>query len=156
MLLDFEVSSTSDSEELASRENNEEEWSFDQLDANASLSRGRTMPKSRNQLNIKRYLPLPMPHKIRPLGLPQSKRALRSSNPSRLSMAKRFYKNLDFLINLAREIRDLSPDKEASSILDKWVGVLKKGSLFLTIRELGHMGLSQRALQTFCWAQKCP
>ena len=71
-------------------------------------------------------------------------------------MAKRFYKNPDFVINLAREIRDLSPDKEASSVLDKWVGVLKKGSLFLTIRELGHMGLSQRALQTFCWAQKCP
>ena len=59
MLLDSEVSSTSDSEELASRENNEEEWSFDQLDANASLFRGRTTPKSRNQLNKKRYLPLP-------------------------------------------------------------------------------------------------
>ena len=83
-----------------------------------------------------------MPHKIRPLGLPQSKRALRSSNPSRLSMAKRFYKNHDFLINLPREIRDLSLHKEASSVLDKWVGVLKKGLLFLTIRELGHMGLS--------------
>ena len=141
--MDSEVSSTSGyEEELDSRENNEEEWSSDQLDAIVSLFIGRTTPKSRNQLNKKRYLPLPMPHKIRPLGLPQSKRALRSSNPSRLSMAKRFYKNPDFLINLAREIRDLSPDKEASSVLDKWVGVLKKGSLFLTIRELGHMGLS--------------
>lgn len=155
-LLDSEVSSTSDSQELDSRENNEEEWSSDQLDAIASLFRGRTAPKSRNQMNKERYLPLPMPHEIRPLGLPQSKRALRSSNPSRLSMAKRFYKNPDFLINLAREIRDLSPDKEASAVLDKWVGVLKKGSLSLTIRELGHMGLPQRALQTFCWAQKCP
>lgn len=155
--LDSEFSDTSESdEELDSRENNEEEWSPDQLDAIASLFRGRTPPKSRSQMNKERYLPLPMPHKIRPLGLPQSKRALRSSNPSGLSMAKRFYKNPDFLINLAREIRDLSPDKEASSVLDKWVGVLKKGSLSLTIRELGHMGLPQRALQTFCWAQKRP
>ena len=26
----------------------------------------------------------------------------------------------------------------------------------MTIRELGHMGLPRRALQTFCWAQKQP
>lgn len=155
--LDSEFSDTSDyDEESESRVNNEEEWSPDQLDAIASLFRGRTPPKSKNQMNKERYLPLPMPHKIRPLGLPQSKRVLRSSNPSGLSMSKRLYKNPDFLIKLAREIRDLSPDKEASSVLDKWVGVLKKGSLSLTIRELGHMGLPQRALQTFCWAQKYP
>lgn len=110
--------------------NNEEEWSPDQLGAIASLFRVRTPPKSKNQMNKERYLPLPMPHKIRPLGLPQSKRALRSSNPSGLSKSKRLYKNPDFfLIKLGREIRDLSPDKEASSVLDKWVGVLKKASL---------------------------
>ncbi|KAL9275998.1 Pentatricopeptide repeat-containing protein, partial [Drosera capensis] len=33
---------------------------------------------------------------------------------------------------------------------------IEKGSLSLTVRELGHMGFPERALQTFSWAQKQP
>ncbi|XP_057813210.2 pentatricopeptide repeat-containing protein At2g01860 [Cryptomeria japonica] len=152
---DSEMSGTSDEEmdyisDGDSIEDIEGEWSADQLDTIASLFRSLTPPKSRSQMK-ERYLPLPMPHKIRPTGVPQSKRAFRSPNP-----LNRVYKNPQFLINLAREIRDLSPEEEVSKVLDKWECVLRKGSLSLTIRELGHMGLPQRALQTFCWAQKCP
>jgi len=57
--LDSEFSDTSDyDEESESRVNNEEEWSPDQLDAIASLFRGKTLPKSKNQMNKERYLPL--------------------------------------------------------------------------------------------------
>lgn len=128
----------------------EEEWSPDQLDAIASLFRGTTPTKSRSQMK-ERCPPLPMPHKTRPSDVPQPKRAFKSPNPF-----KNLCKNPEFLINLARQIRDLPPEEEVSKVLDKWLGALKKGSLSLTIRELGHMGLPQRALQTFCWVQQCP
>jgi len=66
------------------------------------------------------------------------------------------YKNPGVLIAIAKEIRSLSSEEDVSVILNKWARFLRKGSLSLTIRELGHMGLPNRALQIFCWAQKQP
>ncbi|XP_043691496.1 pentatricopeptide repeat-containing protein At2g01860-like [Telopea speciosissima] len=130
-------------------------WSSDEIEAISSLFQGRIAQKP-GSLNRERPLPLSLPYKLRPLGLPTSKKHVRMITPlsSRLSLSKQAYKNPDFLLALAREIRGLPSDKDASEILDKWVQFLRKGSLSLTIRELGHMGLPQRALQTFCWAQK--
>ncbi|KAK6942448.1 hypothetical protein RJ641_027825 [Dillenia turbinata] len=54
------------------------------------------------------------------------------------------------------EIRSLSSEEDVSAVLDNWVQSLRKGSLSLTVRELGRMSLPGRALQTFCWAQKQP
>lgn len=108
-------------------------------------------------MNRERPLPLPLPHKIRPLGLPTTKKHIRTSSPaalSRLALSKQIYKEPLFLLNLAREIRSLPAGGNVSSVLNKWGRFLRKGSLSLTIRELGHMGLPDRALQTFCWAQK--
>ncbi|KAJ8419969.1 hypothetical protein Cgig2_021600 [Carnegiea gigantea] len=53
-----------------------------------------------------------------------------------------------------REIRSLPAGENVSSVLNKCSRFLRKGSLSMTIRELGHMGLPERALQTFCWAQE--
>ncbi|KAJ1391097.1 Tetratricopeptide-like helical domain superfamily [Sesbania bispinosa] len=75
---------------------------------------------------------------------------------SRASMAKKVYKSPSFLVGLAREISRLNPDEDVSIVLGKWVQFLRKGSLSLTIKELGHMGCPERALQTFCWAQNQP
>ncbi|KAJ0086114.1 hypothetical protein Patl1_09381 [Pistacia atlantica] len=75
---------------------------------------------------------------------------------SRASICKQVYKNPNFLISLAREIKALTSNEEVSVVLDKCARFLRKGSLSLTIRELGHMELPERALQTFCWVQKQP
>ncbi|CAJ1958769.1 unnamed protein product [Sphenostylis stenocarpa] len=71
-------------------------------------------------------------------------------------MAKKVYKSPSFLVGLAREISRLGPAEDVSKILGKWVQFSRKGSLSLTIRELGHMGFHERALQTFLWAQNQP
>ncbi|KAI3921968.1 hypothetical protein MKX01_005657 [Papaver californicum] len=135
------------------------EWSTDEINAISSLFQGR-IPQKPGELNRERHLPLPLPHKLRPLGLPTPKRHVRMASPmlssSRASVCKRVYKNPEFLIHLAKEIRSLPLDKNVSEVLSKWVRFLPKGSLSLTIRELGHMGLPDRALQTFCWAQQQP
>ncbi|XP_042487686.1 pentatricopeptide repeat-containing protein At2g01860 [Macadamia integrifolia] len=130
-------------------------WSSDEIEAISSLFQGRIAQKP-GSLYRERPLPLPLRCKLGPLRLPTSKKHVRMISPlsSRLSLSKQAYKNPDFLLGLAREIRRLPSDKDASEILNKWVQFLRKGSLSLTIRELGHMGLPQRALQTFCWAQK--
>ncbi|XP_058098561.1 pentatricopeptide repeat-containing protein At2g01860 isoform X2 [Magnolia sinica] len=134
-------------------------WGPDEIEAISSLFQGRIHQKP-GKLSRERPLPLPMPHKIRPLGLPTLKKHVRSVSPnafsSRSSLSKRVYKNPDFLITLAREIGSLPPDVNASEVLDRWLQFLRKGSLSITVRELGHMGLPERALQTFCWAQKHP
>ncbi|MCI33969.1 pentatricopeptide repeat-containing protein, partial [Trifolium medium] len=75
---------------------------------------------------------------------------------SRAPMDKKLYKNPTFLVGLAREISRLNPDDDVSIILGKWVHLLRKGSLSMTIKELGHMGCPERALQTFGWAQNQP
>ncbi|XP_010266187.1 PREDICTED: pentatricopeptide repeat-containing protein At2g01860 [Nelumbo nucifera] len=134
-------------------------WSPDEIEAISSLFQGR-IPQKPGNLYRERPLPLPLPYKLRPLGLPSSKKHVRTVSPtsisSRFSLCKQVYKNPQFLISVAREIRSLPSEKDASDVLDKWARFLRKGSLSLTIRELGHFGLPERALQTFCWAQKQP
>ncbi|XP_057974440.1 pentatricopeptide repeat-containing protein At2g01860 isoform X2 [Malania oleifera] len=134
-------------------------WESDEIDAISSLFQGR-VPQKPGKLSRVRPLPLSLPHKLRPVGLPTSKRRVRVASSSAFclgaSLSKKLYKNPDFLIGLAREIRSLPEEQDVSKFLNKWVHVLQKGSLSLTIRELGHMGLPERALQTFCWVQKQP
>ncbi|KAL2895181.1 hypothetical protein RDABS01_011090 [Bienertia sinuspersici] len=134
----------------------EDEWEADEIKVISSLFQGR-IPQKPGKLNRERPLPLPLPHKIRPMGLPTMKKHVRTSSPavvSRLSLSKKIYKDPAFLLKLAREIRSLPAEKDVSSVLNKWGRFLRKGSLSLTVRELGHMGLPNRALQTFCWVQK--
>ncbi|KMS99490.1 hypothetical protein BVRB_1g023290 [Beta vulgaris subsp. vulgaris] len=131
-------------------------WEADEIEAISSLFKGR-IPQKPGKLNRVRPLPLSLPHKIRPLGIPTTKKHVRNSSPavlSRLSLSKQIYKDPTFLLHLAREIRSLPAEKNVSFVLNKWGRFLRKGSLSLTIRELGHMGIPDRALQTFCWAQK--
>ncbi|XP_044510861.1 pentatricopeptide repeat-containing protein At2g01860 [Mangifera indica] len=138
---------------------NDSVWEPEELEAISSLFRGR-IPQKPGMLYRERPLPLPLPHKLRPLRLPTSKKHFKLACPkitsSRASISERVYKNPNFLINLAREIKGLSSNEDVSVVLDKCGRFLRKGSLSLTIRELGHMGLPERALQTFCWVQKQP
>lgn len=140
-------------------ENTDVVWESDEIEAISSLFQGR-IPQKPGKLNRERPLPLPVPYRLRPLGLPTPKRLVKLTAPvvasSRASMAKKVYKSPSFLVGLAREISRLNPDEDVSIILGKWVQFLRKGSLSLTIRELGHMGYPERALQTFCWAQNQP
>ncbi|KAK1326788.1 Pentatricopeptide repeat-containing protein [Acorus calamus] len=133
--------------ELALSDNNSE-WSEEEIEAIASLFSRRTPPQ-RPTHHPHRERPLPLPHRIRPLKVPSPK-----PNHAKLALAHRVFKDPIFLIGLAREIRDLPLSSDASEVLDNWVQFLRKGSLALTIRELGTMGLPDRALQTLCWAQK--
>ncbi|XP_068646160.1 pentatricopeptide repeat-containing protein At2g01860 isoform X2 [Aristolochia californica] len=152
-----ENASKADSDDMESREDDNPSWSPDEIETISSLFRGR-IPQKPGKPTKPRPLPLPLPYKIRPLGYPTPKRHIRSVSrvqlSSRSSFSSRVYKNPDALIGLAREISRLPSETDASEILDKWLRFLRKGSLSLTIRELGHMGLPERALQTFCWAQK--
>ncbi|OWM81173.1 hypothetical protein CDL15_Pgr007204 [Punica granatum] len=132
-------------------------WEPDEVEAISSLFQGR-VPQKPGKLQRERPLPLPLPYKLRPLGLPTSKKhinlASSGSVPPRASVSKQVSRNPGFLIELAREIRNLPAQENVSAVLDKWACFLRKGSLPLTVRELGHMGLPDRALQTFSWAQK--
>ncbi|KAK6944217.1 Pentatricopeptide repeat [Dillenia turbinata] len=134
-------------------------WDPEEIDAISSLFRGR-IPQKPGKLNRERPLPLPLPYKLRPLGLPTAKKRVKLTSQggtsSRSSVANHVYKNPEFLVLLAKEIRSLSSEEDVSAVLDNWVQFLRKGSLSLTIKELGRMGLPERALQTFCWAQKQP
>ncbi|KAK9741747.1 hypothetical protein RND81_03G125400 [Saponaria officinalis] len=152
-------SNTKDDEEGEDNDEHDDVWEKDEIEAITSLFQGR-IPQKPGKLNRERPLPLPLPYKVRPLGFPTVKRHVRASSSSlpavssRLSQSKRICKDPVFLVNLARQIRSLPADQDASSALVKWGKFLRKGSLSLTIRELGHMGLPERALETFCWAQK--
>ncbi|CAK9180334.1 unnamed protein product [Ilex paraguariensis] len=134
-------------------------WDSDEIEAISSLFRGR-IPQKPGKLSRERPLPLPLPYKLRPLGLPTPKKNARGAFSTTISSRQSFYhqvyKNPSFLVDLAREIRSLPPNQDVSEILNKWDRFLRKGSLSLTIRELGHMDLPDRALQIFCWAQKQP
>ncbi|XP_004512916.2 pentatricopeptide repeat-containing protein At2g01860 [Cicer arietinum] len=149
-----------DSDKDFNIESNEEEqstdvvWESDEIDAISSLFQGR-IPQKPGKLDRERPLPLPAPFKLRPVGLPTPKR-LPNVVSSRASMDKKLYKTPSFLVGLAREIGKLNPDEDVSIVLGKWIQFLRKGSLSLTIKELGHMGHPERALQTFCWAQNQP
>lgn len=131
-------------------------WEMNEIEAISSLFKGR-VPQKPGKLDRQRHLPLPVPYKTSPVGLPSPKNRARASfaaNVSRQSLLKQVYKNPRFLIGLAKEIKALPPGKDVSIVLDKWVQFLRKGSLSLTIRELGHMGLPEKALQIYTWVQK--
>lgn len=134
-------------------------WDADEVEAISSLFQGR-VPQKPGKLNRERPLPLPLPYKLRPLGLPTPKKHIKSASSlvvsSRASLSNQVFKDPGVLIGIAREIKGLSSEEDASVILNKWARFLRKGSLSLTIRELGHMGRPERALETFCWAQKQP
>ncbi|XP_022742036.1 pentatricopeptide repeat-containing protein At2g01860 isoform X2 [Durio zibethinus] len=135
-------------------EGNNVVWESDEVEAISSLFRGR-IPQKPGKLGRERPLPLPLPYKLRPSGFPTPKKHVKLAT-SRSSVSKQLYKNPNFLIGLARKIKDLAFDEDVSAVLNRWAPFLRKGSLSMTIRELGHMGLPQRALQTFCWAQEQP
>lgn len=153
------VAINDESNEESGQEDESLVWEADEIEAISSLFQGR-IPQKPGKLNRERPLPLPLPHKIRPMGLPTVKKHVRtSSSPavcSRLSLSQQIYKDPVFLMNLAREIRSLPEGENVSSVLNKCSRFLRKGSLSMTIRELGHMGLPERALQTFSWAQEQP
>ncbi|PHT60879.1 Pentatricopeptide repeat-containing protein [Capsicum chinense] len=90
-------------------------WESDEMEAISSLFKGR-IPQKPGKLDRERPLPLPLPYKIRPLGLPTPKRF---KNCSRESVSKQVYKNPTFLIGLAREIQGL-PIEENVSMRELW------------------------------------
>ncbi|KAJ6838446.1 pentatricopeptide repeat-containing protein [Iris pallida] len=137
-------------------------WTPEELDAISSLFE-RRMPQKKKRPNVPskpRPLPLPLPHKTHnpstqtPTPKHHIRLAARSLIPSRLSVSDQIRKNPDALIGIARDIGALPPDTDVAQVLDGWSRFLRKGSLSMTIRELGHMGLPERALQTLLWAQK--
>ncbi|KAL0443788.1 UNVERIFIED_CONTAM: Pentatricopeptide repeat-containing protein [Sesamum latifolium] len=132
-------------------------WESDEIEAISSLFQGR-VPQKPGKLYRERPLPLPLPHKIRPLGLPVPKNLIRTNHArsARQSISNQMYKNPAFLISLARDIRSLPPEDDVSTVLNQWARFLRKGSLSLTVRELGHMCLPNRALHVFCWVQNQP
>ncbi|KAI5676960.1 hypothetical protein M9H77_07910 [Catharanthus roseus] len=141
-------------------ENGEIVWESNEIEAISSLFKGR-IPQKPGKLNRERPLPLPFPYKNSPLGLPTQKKFSRkpaaSSTITRQSVSNQLYKNPTFLIGLAKDVKGLSPEEnDVAVVLNKWAPFLRKGSLSITIRELGHMGLPERALQVFCWIQKQP
>lgn len=149
-----------DSEDVEGEEGEEKEqngdivWDSEEIAAISSLFQGR-IPQKPGKLYRERPHPLPLPHKLRPLELPTPKKHVKLAS-SRASICKQVYKNPNFLISLARDIKGLNKNEDVSVVLNKCARFLRKGSLSLTVRELGHMGLPERALQTFCWAQKQP
>ncbi|KAK6134414.1 hypothetical protein DH2020_031846 [Rehmannia glutinosa] len=132
-------------------------WESDEIEAISSLFQGR-VPQKPGKSSRERPLPLPLPHKIRPLGFPTPKNIIRThlACSARRPISNQIYKNPAFLISLARDIRSLPPEDNVSKVLDQWSRFLRKGSLSLTVRELGHMGLPDRALHVFCWIQNEP
>ncbi|CAI9107524.1 OLC1v1006897C1 [Oldenlandia corymbosa var. corymbosa] len=132
-------------------------WEQDEIEAISSLFKGR-VPQKPGSLERRRPLPLPLPYKKNPIGFPTQKVVSRKLvAPARQSLSNQVYKNPSFLVGLAKEIKALPlEEKNVSLVLDKWARFLRKGSLSMTIRELGHMGLPERALLVFCWAQKQP
>ncbi|CAN7026594.1 unnamed protein product [Brassica rapa subsp. trilocularis] len=126
-------------------------WEPNEIEAISSLFQQRIPQKPERPVRV-RPLPLPQPHKLRPLSLPTPK-----PNNLKKPLVPSSSKDPTFLIALARDIKRLpSPEADVSLVLNKWSTFLRKGSLSTTIRELGHMGLPERALQTYRWAEKHP
>ncbi|PWA96924.1 tetratricopeptide repeat (TPR)-like superfamily protein [Artemisia annua] len=131
------------------------DWDPEEIETISSLFRGR-IPQKPGKLGRERPLPLPVPYKNRPMGLPTSKKFARNTNILRKAISSRVYKDPTFLVGLAKEIKKLDPEEDVSLVLDKCSRFLRKGSLSMTVRELGHMGLPERALQIYCWVQEQP
>lgn len=150
-------SPSSDSNTVDCDEDGNLVWESDEIEAITSLFQGR-VPQKPGKLNRERPLPLPLPHKIRPLGLPTPKKLIRThfARSTRQPVSNHIYKNPAFLISLAKEIKNLPDEENVSTVLNQWARFLRKGSLSLTVRELGHMGLPRRALHVFSWVQSQP
>uniref|UniRef100_A0A1D1YQX0 Pentatricopeptide repeat-containing protein At2g01860 n=1 Tax=Anthurium amnicola TaxID=1678845 RepID=A0A1D1YQX0_9ARAE len=131
-------------------------WSPQEMEVLSSLFERKIPPKVK--LRRERAHSPPAYPKTRLVGSPTPKRHVRSASRVALSLrspvCNRVYKNPEVLVKIAKEIRALPPDLDASEVLCRWAPFLRKGSLSMTIRELGHMGLPERALQTLCWAQQ--
>ncbi|XP_072984940.1 pentatricopeptide repeat-containing protein At2g01860 [Typha latifolia] len=158
----FNVNKDEEKVELSKNEdagvdNDDGMWSKDELDAISALF-DRPIPQKRVKPMKERPLPLPFPYRTRPDGIPTPKHhirlAARSVLSPRSSFSNQMHKNPEALVGIAREIAALPSESDVSAVLDQWARFLRKGSLSMTIRELGHMGLPERALQTLCWAQK--
>ncbi|MQM18373.1 hypothetical protein Taro_051362 [Colocasia esculenta] len=134
-------------------------WSSDEIQVLSSLFE-RKMPPKAIRPQRKRSRPPPPPPKARPAGFPTPKRHVRAAAKAAVSLRSplcdRVCKNPEVLVTIAKQIGALPPDVDASEVLARWAPYLRKGSLSMTVRELGHMGLPERALQTLCWAQKHP
>lgn len=150
---DLDDDMETDNDELQKEDN--PEWDPEEIETISSLFRGR-IPQKPGKKTRERPLPLPVPYKQRPLGLPSSKTHATTVNSSRKSLTSRLYKDPTFLVGLAKQIKNLPPEKDVSTVLNNYSRFLRKNSLSLTVRELGHMGLPERALQIFCWVQKQP
>ncbi|KAL4570505.1 hypothetical protein LXL04_026161 [Taraxacum kok-saghyz] len=147
--------SDDDMETESQQEDTNPEWDPEEIETISSLFKQR-IPQKPGKKPRERPLPLPIPHKQQPLGLPSSKKFAKTVNTSRKSLSTKLYKNPTFLISLAKQIKNLPPEKDVSTILNTYTRFLRKNSLSITVRELGHMGLPERALQIFCWVQTQP
>ncbi|EMS60142.1 hypothetical protein TRIUR3_23711 [Triticum urartu] len=143
----YKADASADNEEGGS------EWSKDEIEAISALFARpmRRKPVKPPNPATQRPLPLPLPHKTRPPVTPAPTQHVRLASRSMFSDKVR--KNPEVLIGIAKEIAALPLESDVCKVLDRWVPFLRKGSLSMTIRELGHMGLPERALQTLCWAQ---
>jgi hypothetical protein len=106
-------------------------WDSDEIEAISSLFQGR-VPQKPGKLSRERPLPLPLPYKLRPLGLPTPKKHVKSASPTavsyRASLSKQVYKNPRVLIAIAKEIRSLSSEEDVSVILNKWARFLRSST----------------------------
>ncbi|KAH0463252.1 hypothetical protein IEQ34_007834 [Dendrobium chrysotoxum] len=160
---DAHVSNPKETEEKSNLYNvgnataNKSEWSPDELEAIAALFQ-RRMPEKAGKRTRERSVPLPSPYRKCLQQIPTPKRhirlAARETLSPRSSFTDQVYKNPEVLIHISQQIASLPPEVDASEVLDEWSPFLRKGSLSMTIRELGHLGLPKRALETLCWVQK--
>ncbi|KAJ3685772.1 hypothetical protein LUZ61_014936 [Rhynchospora tenuis] len=139
--------------------NLDSDWSQDELDAISALFERPLPPQNYTKQRKERALPLPQPHKTLSIAqTPAPKCHIRSVSKAflapRTSFTDQVRKNPEVLITIAREIQALDSQSDVSEVLDQWAPFLRKGSLSMTIRELGHMGLPDRVFQTLCWVQK--
>lgn len=122
-------------------------WTSEQLDIVSALLQRRPRQFSANR-------PAPpaprCPSTHRSLGLPP----VRYVRTHIISLPRPAKDKL-FLTRLAAQISELPHGHHASHILHSCQHVLIRGSLSATIRELGHLGLPLRALETFEWQQQC-
>jgi pentatricopeptide repeat protein len=147
------------SDKITGKDTLDSDWTQDELDAISSLFERPLPPQIYRKKRRERPMPLPLPHKIMSTdGTPTPKHHIRCVSKTILSSRNLFTnqvrKNPDVLITIAREIAALPSQSDVSEVLDRWAPFLRKGSLSMTIRELGHMGLPDRVLQTIFWAQK--
>lgn len=152
------VQLSDNSDKITGKTHLDSDWTQDELDAISSLFEKPLPPKTDTKLRKERALPLPLPYKIHSIvRTPTPKRHIRSVSTTflfpRNSFTDQVCKNPQVLIGIAREIEALDSQSDVSLVLDQWSPFLRKGSLSMTIRELGHMGCPDRVLQILNWVQ---